>query len=40
MMCQSIGSIFLDLEFMIAFFAHKNAVFGREKSVPILAGGV
>lgn len=35
-MCQSIGSIFLDLEWEIAFFAHKKAVFGPEKSVPKL----
>ena len=39
-MCQSIGSFFLDLEGPIAFFAHKNAVFGPEKSVLISLGRV
>ena len=39
-MCQSIGSFFLDLEGEIAIYAHKNAVFGFQKSVPKLLGGI
>ena len=39
-MCQSIGSIFLDLEWEIAVFAQFKAVFGPEKSVLISLGRV
>lgn len=39
-MCQLIGSFFLDLEWEIAFYAHKNAVFGVQKSVPKPVGRI
>jgi hypothetical protein len=39
-MCQSIGLIFLDLEWEIAVFAQLKAVFGPEKSVLISVGRV